>query len=165
MLKNGLLSVFLFSFISLPAMADPEHARQLGAQARAMLEKIETARANADQAAILAAPNFSSHLKRDLQAFGLGAARLSTEIKDLGGPKDFQCIFRGMAEETGVQLKAIATAHTGYEQSDALTRLHSMLEDADAVSEAARLTMLKKQSSNLTHATSDIIGSCQRAER
>ena len=161
MLRPTLISLAAFALLQAPAIAEPEHALELGQQARDILIKVEAAKLAADQAAILSAPDFPTDLKRSLQRFGLGAARLSSEMKSQGAPKDFQCIFRGMAEETGVQLKAIAKAESGYEQSDALARLYSMLEDADAVSEAASLTLTKSGPVALP-IKAKTIGSCQR---
>jgi hypothetical protein len=74
----------------------------------------------------------------DLQRFGLAASRLSVEIDQRGGPTDLRCIFRGMAEETNLQLKATSTASTGTAQSQALSRLSHTLKDAVEIAPAVR---------------------------
>ena len=76
-----------------------------------------------------------------LQRFGVASSQLSTEMKTYDGAKDLVCIFRGMSEETGKQLTSLNDARTGADQSDALTRLVMMLDDATQVGEAAARVM------------------------
>ena len=90
----------------------------------------------------------------DLQRFGLAASRLSLEIDQRGGPVDLRCIFRGMAEETDVQLKLASSATTGTAQAAALSRLLHMLKDAVQITPAVGggAAAQKKAAANLKSA-------------
>ena len=140
-----------------PAMADAHDARVFGVTAAELLKTAQEAQSLAQNYPSLDAPELSNQFITELQRFGISAARLSREIKDINGPADFQCIFKGMAKETGDQLSAISIAETGADQADALKRIITMLDDAIMVSEATARTfegMTPQISSNST------IGSC-----
>lgn len=76
-------------------------------------------------------------LQRGLETFGLAASRLSLTIDAAGGPADLRCIFRGMAEETGVQLSALKAARREADRLQPLSRLAAMLADAEQIAPAA----------------------------
>lgn len=81
-------------------------------------------------------------LRFRLERFGRTATRLSTSgSEETPLPEDLGCIFRGMAEETDVQLTAFANASTGDDRQAAEERLDKMLEDAISVGEAAALVL------------------------
>ncbi len=139
------------------ALGDAQDARVFGVTAAQLLETAKMAEGDALAYPSLNAPEMSQGFISDLQRFGISAARLSREIKEIDGPEDFQCIFRGMAKETGDQLNAISTAQTGADQADALKRLVTMLDDAVMVSEATARTFEGKAPAI---DSSTIIGSC-----
>lgn len=119
----------------LPACADtlPEQVR---AEAARLLVQVNTAQAAAKAKAGLKPAALAPEMVGDLQRFGLAASSLSVEVAQRGGPTDLRCIFRGMAEETDVQLKAASAAPTGTAQSQALSRLSRMLKDAVEIAPA-----------------------------
>lgn len=137
--------------------ADAHDSRVFGVNASTLLETAKAAQYTALNYPSLEAPDLSSEFIIDLQRLGISAARLSREIREINGPEDFQCIFRGMAKETGDQLNAISNAATGADQADALKRIISMLDDAIMVSEATALTF---EGNTPAIDSSSIIGSC-----
>ncbi len=145
------------TLFSLPALADAHDARIFGVAAQDLLQKARTAEQSAQTYPSLDAPEISSDFVSNVQRLGISAARLSREMTEIDGPEDFQCIFRGMAKETGDQLSAMELAQTGADQADALKRLITMLDDAVMVSEAAALTFEGK-APPITEKTT--IGSC-----
>ena len=77
-----------------------------------------------------------------LQRFGRTASRLAisgSETTPL--PHDLGCIFRGMAEETTVQLSAMDDAENTSDVQAARARIVHMLDDAEMVGEAAALSL------------------------
>lgn len=145
-----------------PAQAGPQEARHLQAQATHLLSDAHTTLDHALSAPALSPPEPSPAFISGLQTFGLAASRLSLDLENAGGPQDMRCIFRGMAEETGVQLDAIMQAQTGAEQADALERIISMLDDAGLVAKAAALSLqaLEETGADSEHPTPTTIGSC-----
>jgi len=134
-MKRLLACLAIALFAALPARADtlPGQAR---AEAARLLVQVNTAQAAAKAKAGLKPAPLEPAMISDLQRFGLAASRLSVEIDQRGGPVDLRCIFRGMAEETDVQLKAASAAATGAAQSQALGRLSHMLKDAVEIAPA-----------------------------
>jgi hypothetical protein len=134
-MKRFLYPVAALVFITTAAFADtlPEQVR---AEAQSLLVEIDRAKAQANSRSSLAPAALPPQLVGGLQRFGMSASRLSTEIDKTGGPTDLRCIFRGMAEETDNQLKAVSAAKTGAEQAAALTRLAHMLRDAVEIAPA-----------------------------
>ena len=81
-------------------------------------------------------------LRFRLQRFGRTATRLSTSGSDDAPlPEDLGCIFRGMAEETDVQLSAFSGDTSEASRMQAEERLSKMLEDAVSVGEAAAIVL------------------------
>jgi len=109
---------------------------QVRAEAARLLVKVDAATIAAKTKAGLKPAPLEAALVGDLQRFAVAASRLSLEIDQRGGPTDLRCIFRSMAEETDVQLKAASAAQTGAAQSIALSRLSHMLKDAVEIAPA-----------------------------
>lgn len=122
-------------------LAAPAWGENLGrvvqSEAARLRSDVDAAKSRAMKLPALKPKALAPELVLDLQRFGLTATRLSVEIDQRGGPTDLRCIFRGMAEETDMQLKAVAAASTGAMQADALTRLSHMLRDAEEIAPAA----------------------------
>ncbi|MFC7291143.1 hypothetical protein [Hirschia litorea] len=144
---------------SFTAFAGPssQDARMLNIIATDLILAAKDAEARAQAYPSLDAPEISQDFVDYMQRFGLSASRLSNLMERVNGPVDMQCIFRGMAKETGDQLFAISQAKTGYEQAQALNRIVSMLDDAALVSKAAEQT-LANGTTPITNKT--VIGSC-----
>jgi hypothetical protein len=136
--------------LSAPAALADTLADQVKAEAARLLVQVKAADATTKARPGAKPAQLAPALTSDLQRFSLAASRLSSEIDQRGGPKDLRCIFRGMAEETGVQLKAAAAAKTNAEQSKALARLTHML--SDAVEIAPAVGGETKTAANLTSA-------------
>ncbi|WP_018998100.1 hypothetical protein [Hirschia maritima] len=152
-----MLAAIAMAMTSVPAFADAHEARVFGVSAAELLQSAKDEQAKALHYPNLNAPEISDQFVNELQRFGISAARLSREIKEINGPEDFQCIFRGMAKETGDQLSAISIAETGADQANALKRLITMLDDAIMVSEATARTF-EGHAPAVTH--NSTIGSC-----
>jgi hypothetical protein len=131
----ALLLMALAVAVTTAAFADtlPE---QVKADAARLLKSVDDAKAAASARPALKPNPLAPALVGDLQRFGMSASRLSIEIDKTGGPVDLRCIFRGMAEETDNQLKAVSAASTGSEQAAALDRLSHMLKDAVEIAPA-----------------------------
>lgn len=134
-MKRFLVSFAVAVFAAMPAAADtlPEQVRS---EAARLLVQVDAAVTAAKAKAGLKPTALAPALVGDLQRFAVAASRLSLEIDQRGGPTDLRCIFRGMAEETDVQLKAASAASTGTAQSMALSRLSHMLMDAFTIAPA-----------------------------
>jgi hypothetical protein len=134
-MKRLILPIAFAVFVALPAWADTL-AQQVQAEASRLLAQVSSAEAAAKARPGMKPAPLSPALVGDLQRFGLTTSQLSVEIDHRGGPVDLRCIFRGMAEETDVQLKAAAAAATGGDQAVALGRLTHMLKDAVEIAPA-----------------------------
>jgi hypothetical protein len=134
-MKRCLAAVLLAAVVALPASADTL-AEQVRAEAQRLLVQVSAAEAVANARPGARPPAVGPALASDLQRFGLAASRLSLEIDQRGGPTDLRCIFRGMAEETGKQLTAVAAASNGSDQAKAYARLSHMLKDAVEIAPA-----------------------------
>jgi len=141
LVKSSILSIGLCLSPYINAAADAHGARVLGVEAALLVEQAEPLLANANAYPNLSADELPQDFQIKLQRFGTSAGRLSREMQSQGLAEDFQCIFRGMAQETGDQLKAAGIAQSGTEIAQSLERIVSMLKDAALVSEAAALTM------------------------
>lgn len=153
-MKRVLACLVIALFVVRPAAADtlPDQVR---AEAARLLVRVDAATTVAKAKAGLKPAPLEAVLVSDLQRFAMAATRLSLEIDQRGGPTDLRCIFRGMAEETDVQLKAVSAASTGTAQSAALLRLSHMLKDAVEIAPAAGggSTLQTKTAANLKSAT------------
>lgn len=129
-----LVSTLLITLtLASPAQASPETAEDWGIKASALY------RATAD---LLSAVkdnrkiDLPSDYTADLARFSVIAGRLAVWVDTSGGAKDFGCIYRGMAEEAEVQLDALEMAVTQAQATAALTRLASLLDDAQSIAVA-----------------------------
>ena len=152
-MKRLIAPFVLMVCAALPASAEtlPE---QIRSEASRLLVQVNAAQAAATAKAGLKPAGLAPALTGDLQRFGLAASRLSLEIDQRGGPVDLRCIFRGMAEETDVQLKLASSATTGTAQAAALSRLLHMLKDAVQITPAVGggAAAQKKAAANLKSA-------------
>ncbi len=151
-----LLVAALLPVLALPVMAGPGDARDLGDMASNLLMSTQTAHDDAIGAFRFDAPQIDPDFISGLQRFGVLSSQIAADIDAKDGPKDLGCIYRGMAEETDVQLQALSASHTGADQAAALERLISMLDDAMMVSEAAARAL----SSETPDEGSITVGSC-----
>ncbi len=162
LLSSALKSVLIAATLGVSGFAahaapSSQDARMLNIIATDLLLAAKDAEARAQAYPSLDAPVISDDFIVYMQRFGLSASRLSNVMERANGPVDMQCIFRGMAKETGDQLLAISRAKTGFEQAEALNRIVSMLDDAALVSKAAERT-LANGPMPITNKT--VIGSC-----
>ena len=120
--------------LAAPAYASPETAEDWGAQASDLYGTTTT---------LLQALNSpqNSDLEDEyvdgLARFAIIAGRLAVWVDTSGGAKDFGCIYRGMAEEAELQLDALETASTKADAKAALTRIATMLDDAQTIAVAS----------------------------
>lgn len=135
-MKRFAFTAALAVFATTVAFADtlPDQVRS---EASRLLKEVDAAKAVAAARPALKPQPLVPVLVMDLQRFGLSASRLSLDIDKAGGPVDLRCIFRGMAEETDVQLTAASVATTGAQQAVALDRLSHMLKDAAEIAPSA----------------------------
>ncbi len=119
-------------FLAGAANASPALARSWSAEAAELHTRIEA----------LDTHTLPDDLRFRLQRFGRTATRLSTSGSDDAPlPEDLGCIFRGMAEETNLQLSAFDDDSPEASRMLAEERLSKMLEDAISVGEAAALVL------------------------
>lgn len=111
-------------------------SKSVETRAKALLPQVTTVQQSAARRAALPATPLDPALVSGLEQFALDASLLSRDA-DAAGVTDLRCIFRGMTEETGVQLEAAGRARTGTEQAAALARLVHMLKDAAEIAPAA----------------------------
>ena len=135
-MKPAALLFMAFVVVATTAAFADTLPEQVKADAARLLRSVDDAKAAAAARPALKPAPLAPALVGDLQRFGMSASRLSLEIDKRGGPMDLRCIFRGMAEETDVQLKAVSAASTGSQQAAALDRLSHMLEDAVEIAPA-----------------------------
>ena len=135
MLKRLILSLAAIALSSAaPAFASPETAEDWGAQASALYKTtadlLSTSQANISKDA-------EAEYIDGLANFSVVAGRLAVWVDTSGGAKDFGCIYRGMAEEAELQIEALETAETQAEAKTALTRIATMLDDAQIIAVAS----------------------------
>ena len=117
-----------------PASASPETAEDWGVKASALYGKTT---------ALLSALNekepspLEEGYINELAHFSVIAGRLAIWVDTSGGAKDFGCIYRGMAEEAELQLETLESAKTRVEAKAALTRIATMLDDAQSIAVAS----------------------------
>ena len=151
-------SIFL---MSLPAHATSKTAEDWGEQAQYLVVAVDTLFAQAQAAPAVAAPEPAAWLVLALQKFGMMSSQLSSEMAQKTTAHDFVCIFRGMVDETGLQLDALKDAQTGAEAIVPLERLSAMLHDASAVSAAAaKILAQSERSQGSTPKPTAPLGSC-----
>lgn len=136
-IRLDLACMMVAAVLTAPAALGETLTEAIQADALRLKPKVEAARAEAARRATIRPAPLAADLVDGLHRFGFNTARLATEIDARRGAADLRCIFRGMAEETDVQLKAAATAPTGAQQAAALLRLSGMLRDAAEIVPAA----------------------------
>jgi len=135
-MKRWLLALLLL--IAAPAQARTgDLPGWIASESERLGGAVAKARAAAGLHPGLKPPTLDAQLTPDLERFGLEASRLSIEIDKAAGAVDLRCIFRGVAEETDAQLKALGAAKTGRDQSASLARLDHMLKDAAQIAPVA----------------------------
>ena len=135
MLKRLVFSTLCLALSSTaPAFASPETAEDWGAKASALyqtttqlLGALNTDISDDAEAAYI----------DDLARFSIIAGRLAVWVDTSGGASDFGCIYRGMAEEAELQIEALESARTRADAKAALTRIATMLDDAQAIAVAS----------------------------
>lgn len=117
-----------------PAQASPETAEDWGAKASALYRTTAEllSAINTDQSS-----DFERAYLDELAQFSVIAGRLAVWVDTSGGAKDFGCIYRGMAEEAELQLEALETANTQADARTALTRIATLLDDAQSIAVAS----------------------------
>lgn len=146
------LATLLVGF-SLSASATPELAEAWQKKAGELKEQVQKTNQS----------SLDDTLSSELSRFGRTAGKLAKSgSADHPLPKDLACIFRGMEEETRVQLSAMSSAQDETQWASAKERLLLMLGDAEIVGKAAILEL-----GGLTHEkvkTSSQPRSCISAE-
>ena len=133
------------------ADASPELARNWSDEAGELQQALQTIQAH----------TIPETLRFRLERFGRTATRLSRSgSEETPLPEDIGCIFRGMAEETSVQLSAYDTADTEADYIQVEDRLDKMLEDAVSVGEAAALVLEAGELIDI-EVSSSVSGQCQ----
>lgn len=133
-----MLKRFALGFASLAlvnvANASPETAEDWGAQASGLYQTtVELLSSVEAGQAIDLDPVFTN----GLATFSATAGRLAIWVDTDGGAKDFACIYRGMAEEAELQLYALEDADGRANAKSALTRIATMLDDAQSIAAAS----------------------------
>ena len=132
-LFSAILASSAFMFTG-AANASPETAEDWGARA-SVLYGMTAKFLNTS------APVGNSQLEAEylegLTQFAIIAGRLAVWVDTSGGAKDFGCIYRGMAEEAELQLESLETASTQADATAALTRIATMLDDAQSIAVAS----------------------------
>lgn len=137
MLKRFLVSLTALSLASqmpLSAYASPETAEDWGLKASTLYAQTTELIANLNK-------NHPTELEATytggLAQFSVIAGRLAAWIDTSGGAADFGCIYRGMAEEAELQLEALQVASTKSDAKTALTRIATLLDDAQSIAIAS----------------------------
>jgi hypothetical protein len=117
-----------------PAHASPETAEYWGIQAKELYKVTAQLLTdlNAGQTGDLEADYLDN-----LADFSVIAGRLAVWVDTSGGARDFSCIYRGMAEEAERQLDALETAKDKAQAHNALTRIATLLDDAQNIAVAS----------------------------
>lgn len=133
MMKRILLALTACGFAA-TAHATPETAEDWGARASALYG--ETTSLLTD---VKTGQNtqLSADYTDALANFSIIAGRLAIWVDETGGARDFGCIYRGMAEEAEIQLDALETAKSNETAEAALTRIATMLDDAQSIAVAS----------------------------
>lgn len=133
MLKRFLLGLTTLALAS-TAHASPETAEDWGAHASTLYgtttELLASLKSNTNS-------DLETEYIDGLARFSVIAGRLAIWVDTSGGAKDFGCIYRGMAEEAELQLDALETASTPADAKAALTRIATMLDDAQSIAVAS----------------------------
>jgi len=130
------LAIFVLATAALAsnAAASPETAEDWGSKASTLYGQTTALLSNVNS-------NNNSDLEADylegLAQFSVIAGRLAVWVDTSGGARDFGCIYRGMAEEAEQQLDALETAKSPADAEAALTRIATMLDDAQAIAVAS----------------------------
>ncbi len=145
-LKSLCLGVCLYAMPSQAADPSPDLLTAWQTEAQSLHDRL----------ASLQGHRIPDIMRAEISRFGRIAGRLAEDADASDVSDDLGCIFRGMSEESRVQLEAIANAVSESDFTTARKRLLSMLEDAVLVSEAAEgeLTGLQALQSTDSKATS-----------
>ena len=130
------LTIAVALLIAVPGAAGETLSRSVETRAKELLPQVSVLQQSAARRAALPAAPLDPALVSRLEQFALDTSLLSRDA-DAAGVIDLRCIFRGMTEETGVQLEAASKARTGAEQAAALARIVHMLKDAAEIAPAA----------------------------
>lgn len=130
------LTIAAVLLIAVPGAVGETLSRSVEIRAKDLLPRISAQQQSAARRAALPPTPLDPALVSGLEQFALDTSLLSRDA-DAAGVIDLRCIFRGMTEETGVQLDAASKAQTGTEQAAALARLVHMLKDAAEIAPAA----------------------------
>lgn len=136
-LKPALVAISLVALPVSAAETSPELVEAWRAQASDLHTRLSA----------LTGPNVPDIMRLEISRFGRVAGRIAESgTLDAPLPDDLACIFRGMEEETEVQLTNISRATTDEELANAKARLLSMFEDAMIVGEATELSISEGES-------------------
>jgi len=130
------LALFVLATATLAstAAASPETAEDWGSRASTLYGQTTALLGGLNS-------NDNSDLEADyldgLAQFSVIAGRLAVWVDTSGGAKDFGCIYRGIAEEAELQLDALETAKSPADAEAALTRIATMLDDAQSIAVAS----------------------------
>lgn len=114
------------------ALANPTLARSWSDEAKVLEARINTSPDG----------NLPDDLKSDIQRFGRVAGRLANAgSAENPLPHDLGCIFRGMKEETDLQLSHLQPDASADEVTAARVRLSKMFDDAVDVGQSAALAL------------------------
>lgn len=139
------------ALVCLPAFANPTLARSWSDEAKLLEARINTSPAG----------NLPEDLKSDIQRFGRIAGRLANSgSAENPLPHDLGCIFRGMKEETDLQLSHLKPDASADEVSAARVRLTKMFDDAVDVGQSAALALEAGEVLDVAH-SSDEPGQCK----
>lgn len=148
------IGLVLFSSLvmALPlAQANPDLARSWSEEASLLEARINTSPEG----------NLSEDLKSDIQRFGRIAGRLANSGSEANPlPHDLGCIFRGMKEETDIQLSHLSPEASTEDISNARTRLVKMFDDAADVGQAAAIALEAGVALDQAETTSDEPAQC-----
>ncbi len=133
MLKHTLFALVL-GLATATASASPETAENWGVQASKIYDDAASMITGIDQNSFHGlAPDFEDRLIR----FASTASYLGGWTDETQNAPDLGCIFRGMAEESELQLIALENAQSAKEMKAALGRIATMADDAQSIAVAS----------------------------
>jgi hypothetical protein len=135
------LACLLILLVVGKASATPELAESWGREARRL--HTETSAQLGAETRGAPAPLRKAYFA-EVARFAVTAARLGSWNDAAGGPADFGCIFRGMAEEAELQSAVLETATGASPRLAALQRLTSLFDDAAEIADAAAAAVRQK---------------------
>lgn len=133
MLKHTFFALVL-GLTAATASASPETAENWGIQASEIYDEASSMITGVDQQSFHGlAPDFEDRLIR----FASTASYLGAWTDETQDAPDLGCIFRGMAEESELQLIALEQAQSVQEMKAALRRIATMADDAQSIAVAS----------------------------